>query len=104
MSYTVIHSNSNSAGSATNPTDFADFTATTIAVSISGLVPNSIDVLLSLALLTSAVLYFLDLGSSAHLLLIYLFYFPNPFFFNKVVLAFLTYLAILRILYKPVKM
>ena len=79
----------------------ADSTAATI--SVSKLVPDLVDDLLSLALLTNMALHSLDLGSSAHLLLVYLSYFPNLFFLAKTVLAFLTCLAILRILYRPVE-
>jgi len=113
-----MHSNSASASSTTNPfnltdpsdlTNSTDFTAA--AMSISRLVFNLIDDLLSSALLTSLILYFLDLESFAYLLLAYLFCFFNPFFLNKTVLAFLTfffflypvYLAILQILYRPVE-
>ena len=97
----VIYSNSDP----TNPTDSA---AIAVAISISRLVPNLVDVLLSLVLLTSAVLYSLNLGSSIYLLLVYLFYFPISPSLNKTILAFLTfcsflYLAILRILYRPIK-
>ena len=87
-----------------NPADSAnsaDFAA--VAVSISKLVPDLVDDLPSLALLTGAVLYSLDLRSSAHLLLAYLFYFPVSLFPNKTVLAFLTCLAVLRIPYRPVE-
>ena len=89
-------------------TDFANPTAITVAVSISGLVPDLVGVLLSLVLLTGVVLHSLDLGSSAYLLLVYLFYLPVSLFLNKTVLAFLMFcsflcLAVLRILYRPVE-
>ena len=92
-----------------NPTDSTDSAA--VAVSISKLIPDLVDDLPSLALLTGAVLYSLDLGSSAHLLLVYLSCFLVSFFLDETVLAFLTscsflYLACLavpRILYRPVK-
>ena len=84
-----------------NPTNSTD--SATIAISISKLVPDLVDDLPSLALLTSAVLYSLDLGSSAHLLLVYLSYFSNLLFLAETVLAFLTCLAVLQILYRPVK-
>ena len=95
----------------TDPTDPADSAAVAVAVSVSKLVPNLVDNLLSLALLASAVLYSFNLGSFACLLLIYLFYFLISFFFNETVLAFLTscsflylaYLAVPRILYRPVR-
>ena len=105
--YSNSDSNSNSAGLTINPvdpadfTDFADFTA--IAVSVSELVPDLVDDLPSLALLTGTVLYSFDLGSSAHLLLIYLSYFSDLLFLTKTVLAFLTCLAVLRILHRPVE-
>ena len=88
-SHAVIHSDSASAGSAA---DLADPSAA--AVTASGLVPGLVDVL-SLVPLTSAVLHSLDLRSSAHLLLVYLSWFPDPFFLNETVLVFLTCLAIL---------
>ena len=108
MSRTVIRSNSESAGLAIDPTNLAnpaDSAVTTIAITITAflLVPDLVDVLLSLALLTSVVLYSLNLGSSTHLLLVYISYFPILLFLNKTVLAFLTRLAVLRILYRPVK-
>ena len=83
--------------------DPADSAAAAVAVTVTAflLVPDLVDVLLSLALLTGAVLHSLDLGSSAHLLLVYISYFPSSS--NKTVLVFLTYLAVLRILYRPVK-
>ena len=87
---------------AVDPADPADPAA--VAVSVSELVPDLVDDLPSLALLTGAALYSLDLGSSAHLLLVYLSYFPDLFFPNETVLAFLTCLAVLRIPYRPVKM
>ena len=101
MSHTVIHSNTNSASLAINPTDFADPTTIAVTISISALVPNLVDVFLPFTLLTSAVLYSLNLRYSTHLLLIYISYFPS--LSNKTVLVFLTYLAVLRILYRPVK-
>ena len=99
----IIRSDSDSAGLAVDPADFADPAAVAVAVSVSGLVPDLVDVLLSLVLLTGAVLHSLDLGSSAHLLLVYLFYFPVSLFLDETVLAFLTCLAVLRILYRPVE-
>ena len=101
MSRAVIRSDSKSAGLAINPADFANPTAIAVAISISGLVPNLVDILLSLVLLTSAVLHSLNLGSSAYLLLTYISYFPS--LFNKTILVFLTCLTILRILYRPIK-
>ena len=96
----VICSDSNSVGSA----DLADPTdSVAVAVSVSKLVPGLVDNLPSLALLTGIVLYSLDLGSSARLLLIYMPYFSNMLFLAKTVLAFLMYLAVLQILYRPVK-
>ena len=73
-----------------NPADSA-----TSAVTVFELVPDSVDDLLSLALLTGAVLYSLDLRSSAHLLLVYLSYFFDLLFLAETVLAFLTCLAVL---------
>ena len=106
----MIHPDSASASSATNPTDFADpiAAAAAITISISRLVPDSIDVLPSLALLTNAALYSLDLGSSAYLLLVYPSYFFGPFFLDKTISVFLAscsflYPAVLRILYTPIK-
>ena len=84
-----------------NPADPANSAA--ITVSVSELVPDSVDDLPSLALLTGAVLYSLDLGSSAHLLLVYLSYFSDLFFLDETALVFLTCLAVLRILYRPVE-
>ena len=103
MSHTVIYSDSNSASLAINPADFANPAAVAVAISISRLVPDLVDVLLSLTLLTGVALHPLDLGSFAYLLYVYLFYFPISLFLNKTVLAFLIYLAILRILYRPIK-
>ena len=107
MSYAVIRSNSNSNSASTGlTTSFANLTnpaATSATISVSRLVPNLVDILLSLALLTSMVLYSLNLGSSAYLLLIYISYFPSLFFYGEITLLFLTYLAILRILYRPIK-
>ena len=102
MSRAVIRSDS------ADSANFADPAAVAVAVSVSGLVPDLVDVLLSLVLLTGAVLHSLDLGSSAHLLLVYLFYFPVLLFLNETVLALLTfcpflYPAVLRILYRPVE-
>ena len=108
MSCIVIRSNSNSAGLAINPTNFANLAAIAVAVAISisvtafRLVFNLVDDL-SLTLLTSAVLYSLNLGCSAHLLLIYISYSSSSFFYNETALVFLMYLAILRILYRPIK-
>ena len=100
----VIRSNSDSdSASASLTAGFADPTAVAVAVSVSGLVPDLVDVLLSLALLTSIVLHSLDLGSSAHLLLAYISYFPGSFFHSEITLLFLTYLAVLRILYRPIE-
>ena len=95
-------------------TDFADpanFTsAAAVAVSVTAfrLVPNLVDVLPSLTLLTGAVLRSLNLGCSACLLLVRLFYFSVSFFLNKTLLAFcsfpcLAYPAVLRIPYRPVE-
>jgi len=84
LSRAVIHPNSASAGSAV---DLADPTAA--AVTASKLVPDLLDDL-SLALLTNAVLYSLNLGSPACLLPVYLSYSPSPFFLAETVLAFLT--------------
>ena len=115
MSRAVIRSDSNSdsasaslTASFTNLADPAAITSATITITAFLLVPDLVDVLLSLALLTGAVLHSLDLGSSAYLLLIYLFYFPISLFLNETVLAFLTFcsflsLAVLRILYRPIK-
>ena len=93
MSCAVIRSNSDSAGLAVDPADSTNSTA--VAISVSDLVPDLVDNLPSLALLTGAVLYSFNRGSSAHLLLIYLFYFSNLLFLAKTVLAFLIYLAVL---------
>ena len=104
----VIRSNSDSAGltinpaDPANPADSADSAAVT--VSVSDLVPNLVDNLPSLALLTGAVLYSLNLRSSVHLLLVYLSYFSDLLFFTETVLAFLMCLAVLQILYRPVEM
>jgi len=108
LSRVVIHSASASAGSAVDFADPADPAAA--AVTAFELVPDLIDDL-SLALLTGAVLHSLDLGCSAHLLLVYPSYFSDPFFLDKTVLAFLTFLmscsfpclTVLQILYRPVK-
>ena len=99
-----------------NPADPADSAAVAVAVSVSELVPDSVDDLLSLALLAGTVLYSFDLGSFACLLLVCLFYFLVffflvSFFFDETVLAFLTFYfflylacpAVPRILYRPVK-
>ena len=99
----VIYSDSDSADLAVDPADPADSAADPAAVTIFKLVPGSVDDLPSLALLTSAALYSLDLGSSAHLLLVYLSYFPDLFFLAETVLAFLTCLAVLYILHMPIK-
>ena len=85
----MIYSDSDPANSA----DSADFAAA--AATVFKLVPDSVDDLLSLALLTALVLHSLDLGSSTYLLLVYLSYFSDLFFLNKTVLAFLTCLAVL---------
>ena len=98
LSCAVIHSDFNSAGLAASFTDF-----TIVAVSVSRLVPNLVNVLLSLTLLTGTVLYSLDLGSSARLLLIYMPYFSDMLFLAKTILVFLICLAVLQILYRPVK-
>ena len=106
----VIRSHRDSAGLAVDPADFADSAA--VAVSVSELVSDLVDDLPSLALLAGAVLYSLDLGSSACLLLACLSCFLVSFFLDETVLAFLTscsflYLAcpaVPRILYKPVEM
>ena len=90
----------------TNSANLADSAAVAVAVSVSELVPDSVDDLLSLALLTGAVLYSFNSGSSACLLLACLSY-----FLDKTVLAFLTsysfpYLACPaapRIPYRPIK-
>ena len=82
-----------------DPTDLADPAAVAVAGSVSKLVPDLVDDLPSLALLTSAVLYSLDLGSSACLLLAYLFCFLVSFFFNETVLAFLTSCSFLYLAY-----
>ena len=94
MSHAVIRSDFDSAGSAAG---FANFTAAAAAVtvSVSRLVFDLVDVLLSLALLTNAALHSLDLKSSVYLLLIYLSYFPNLFFLDETALVFLMCLAIL---------
>ena len=105
----LIRSHFDFASLTINFTNFADLTnsaAVAVAISISELVPNLVNNLLSLTLLIGAVLYFFDLGSFAYLLLIYLFY-----FFNKTVLAFLmsysflylACLAVLQILYRPIR-
>ena len=104
MSRAVIRSDSKSAGLAVNPADPANpTTAASAAVTAFGLVPDLVDDLPSLALLTSVVLHSLNLRSSAYLLLVYLFYFFISLFLDKTVLAFLTCLAVLRILYRPVE-
>ena len=113
----VIRSDSNSdsasadltAGFA-NPANPADLAVAAVAVTVTAflLVPDLVAVLLSLVLLTGAVLYSLDLRSSAYLLLVYLVYLPVSLFLDETVLAFLTFcsflrLAVLRILYRPVE-
>ena len=108
MSRAVIRSDSDSdsasAGLTADPADLADpAAAASAAVTAFGLVPDLVDDLPSLALLTSAALHSLDLRSSAYLLLVYLFYLPVSLFLNKTVLVFLTCLAVLRILYRPVE-
>ena len=106
MSRAVIRSDSDSAVLAVDPTDPADPADSAVAsaaVTAFGLVPDLVDDLPSLTLLTGAVLHSLDLRSSAHLLLVYLFYFPISLFLDETVLAFLTRLAVLRILYRPVE-
>ena len=103
MSCAVIRSDSESAGLAVDPAGFTNPAAVAVAVSVSRLVSNLVDVLLSLILLTSAVLHSLDLGSSAYLLLAYISYFPGSFFHGEIALLFLTCLAVLRILYRPVE-
>jgi len=90
-SHAVIHSNADPADFTNSAATIAAVTVAAIAVTISRLVPDSVDVLPSLALLTGVVLYSFNL-SSAHLLLIYIFYSPNLFFLNKTILAFLTFL------------
>ena len=104
MSRAVIRSDSDSdsasAGSTAGFADLAD-PAASAAVTAFGLVPDLVDDLPSLALLTSTALYSLNLRSSTHLLLVYISYFPGSF--NKTILVFLTCLAVLRILYRPVK-
>jgi len=85
LSRAVIYPDSVSAGLTTNPTNPAVATA----ITVFRLVPNLINDL-SFTLLTSAVLCSFNLRSSAHLLLVYLFYFPSPFFLKKIVLIFLT--------------
>ena len=103
-----------SAGSAGSTAGFADLAdpaaVASAAVTVTAflLVPDLVDVLLSLVLLTGAVLHSLNLRSSAHLLLIYLVYLPISLFLNKTVLAFLTFCsflcpAVLQILSRPVK-
>ena len=99
MSYAVIYSNSDPA----NPADSADSTAAAIAITAFLLVPDLVDILLSLTLLTGVVLHSLNLGSSAHLPLVYISYSPSSFFYGEIALLFLTCLAILRILYRPVE-
>ena len=108
MSCAVIRSDSKSACLAVNPanpTDPADLAIAAVTVTITAflLVPDLVDVLPSLALLTGAALHSLNLRSSAYLLLVYLFYLSISLFLNKTILAFLTYLAILQILYRPIK-
>ena len=86
-------------------TNLTDSAAVAVAVSVSELVPDSVDNLLSLTLLTGAVLYSVNSGSFTCLLLAYLSY-----FLDETVLAFLTsysfpYLAcpaVLQIPYRPV--
>ena len=117
MSRAVIRSNSDSdsdsdfdsdsAGLTINPADpadsadSADFAAA--AVFVVEPVPDLVDDLPSLALLTGVVLYSLDLGSFAHLLLVYLSYFFDLLFLAETVLAFLMCLVVLQIPYRPVK-
>ena len=106
MSHAVIRSDSDSdSASASLTAGFADLAAASAAVTVTAflLIPDLVDVLLSLVLLTGAVLHSLDLGSSAYLLLAYISYFPSLSFLNETVLAFLTRLAVLRILYRPVE-
>ena len=104
--------NSESAGLAINPTnptnptnsaDSAAAAAATTAVTVTAflLVPDLVDVLPSLTLLTGVALHSLNLGSSVYLLLAYISYFPGLSY--KTILVFLTCLAVLRILYRPVK-
>ena len=95
MSRAVTYSDSDSAGLAIDPVDPADPADSA----------NSV----SLALLTNAALHSLDIGSSAHLLLVYLFYSPVSLFLDDTVLAFLAFYsflcpAVLRILHMPVEM
>ena len=106
----VIRSNSNSdSASASATTSFANLTnptnlaVNTVTATVTAflLIPDLVAVLLSLILLTGAVLYSLNLESSAYLLLIYISYFPSSS--NKTILVFLTYPAILRILYRPIE-
>ena len=92
LSYVVIRSDFNSTSLATG---FTNFAAIAVAISVSKLVPNLVNNLPSLTLLTGAVLYSLDLGSSTHLLLVYLSYFSDLLFLAKTVLAFLICLAVL---------
>ena len=92
MSHAVIRSDFDSA----DPADLADSAvAVAVAVSVFELVPDLVDDLLSLALLTGMVLYSLDLGNSVYLLLIYLSYFSDLLFLAETVLAFLMCLAVL---------
>ena len=86
-----------------NPTDPADPADSAAATSVAELVPDLVDNLPSLALLTALVLHSLDLGSAAHLLLVYLSYFSDLLFLAETVLAFLTCLAVLQILHRPVE-
>ena len=93
---------------AVDPADPADPAAAAASVAVFELVPDLVDVLPSLALLTALVLHSLDLGSAVHLLLVYLFYSPVSPFLNETVLVFLMFcpflcLAVLRILYRPVE-
>ena len=100
-------SDSDSAGLAVDPVDPADSAdsadSAVTSVAVFELVPDLVDDLLSLALLTALVLHSLDLRNSAHLLLIHLFYFSISLFPDETILAFLTCLAVLYILYRPVK-
>ena len=99
MSRAVIRSNSDSdsAGLTASTADFTDpaDSAAAASVAVFELVPDLVNDLLSLALLTDAALHSLNLRSSAHLLLVYLFYFPVSLFLDETVLAFLTCLAVL---------
>ena len=92
MSRAVIRSNSDS------DSDSASADSTTGFANLANPADSAI---ISLVLLTSAVLLSLNLGSSAYPLLTYISYFPGSS--NKTVLVFLTCLAVLRILYRPIK-